>query len=75
MRTAWLVSEGPHPNRIEYSDGDKSKNFSEVEYCAQPKGWVKLGLTLLDLTSVYMTSHVLILLELTYLDLAWTDLT
>ena len=49
-------------------------NFSEVEYCAQPKGWVRLGLTLLDLTWFYMTWCAFTCLDLTWINIPWPGL-
>ena len=51
------------------------KNFSEVEYCAQPKGWVCLGLTWLNCTWLDLNLHYLTWHDLIWLDMNWLDLT
>ena len=55
----------------------EDNNFSEVEYCAQPKGRIGLELSWID---VSRNESSLIEIsktwpELTFLDLTWPDLT
>ena len=59
-----------HPLYFEYVQKEWAQTFSYVELCAQNKGWVIIGLTLIDLTWFYMAG-----IEMTYHDILCLDLT